>query len=122
MNPATTRQLSRNIRQYREDRKISQEAIAFLIGVSQSTLSRLETGQHLITTSLLHQLARAFKTTPAILQTYHLTKSDPAETNNASLLAQKDLIITAQQAEIVFLRQKLSDLQQLLASSLQGSN
>ncbi len=119
MNSATTQQLSQNIRQYREDRKISQEAIAFLIGVSQSTLSRLETGQHPVTGQLLKQLARAFKTTPAVLQTYHFPKDDPANEQTPSLLAQKDLIIASQQAEISFLRQRLTDMQRLLASSLQ---
>ena len=117
-----TQQLGLNIRQYREDKKICQEAIAFQMGISQSTLSRLETGQLTVTPTILQRLALVLQTTPECLETYHQSQQQ-SSTNGVSmtqLLAQKDQLIASQQTEIAFLRQQLMDTQQLLASCLQG--
>lgn len=117
-----THQLGLNIRQYREDKKISQEAIAFQMGISQSTLSRIENGQIDVNTTTLQRLALALKTTAELLQTYHLPRPNGvvAAPDLMQLLAHKDQTITTQQAEIAFLRQQITELQQLLASCLRG--
>jgi transcriptional regulator with XRE-family HTH domain len=54
---------ARRLRAFRESRQLSQEEVSAVIGVSASTLSRLESGQRRITVEVLIALARAYGTT-----------------------------------------------------------
>ena len=51
------------IKQRRKERKMSQQELAALIGVSQSTLSRIETGELRVTLAFLSEVATALDLT-----------------------------------------------------------
>lgn len=57
------------LKKYREERKISQEALAWDAGISRTYVSRLESGIRQPTITTLFGLAQALKVSPAELIT-----------------------------------------------------
>jgi transcriptional regulator with XRE-family HTH domain len=49
------------VKEYRERRRLTQEALAERAGISRTYLARLETGKHDPTASVLERLAKALK-------------------------------------------------------------
>lgn len=53
--------LGQNIRYLRKEKKISQEALAFICNIDRSYLGRIERGEVNITVNKLYEIAKALK-------------------------------------------------------------
>lgn len=65
--PSQKTQPRTRVRQWREYRNLTQEALAERVGVSHGTISRLENGRIAYTQRLLEAIADALRCTPADL-------------------------------------------------------
>ena len=66
MNPDEI-DLGRRIAQFREERGLSQSALAKQMGTSQSAISQIESGERNPSFETLRQIAKALSVTPALL-------------------------------------------------------
>jgi transcriptional regulator with XRE-family HTH domain len=64
---ATHRQLAHRVKSLREEKGLSQEALARKIGIPRSALSQIETGERRVTTDELVRLSEALSTPPGVL-------------------------------------------------------
>jgi transcriptional regulator with XRE-family HTH domain len=61
------RRVGLNVRRFREDRKVSQEQLAFDCGLHRTYVSGIERGIRNPTVTSLQRLAKALKVTPSAL-------------------------------------------------------
>lgn len=66
-NPDVMKLVGENIKKFRLERNLSQEALANLSGIDWSTISRLERGVVNTSISVLFALAEALKISPSLL-------------------------------------------------------
>jgi len=114
-------QLNDNIRQCRKDRRLTQEYMAEMLGMTQPNYSKLE-HKGVIDEPTLLRIANLFSTTPDGLRLYHLppkpvlTPDDYRE----QLLCQKDETIRVLQEQVQAQKEIVLDLRERLAGYLQG--
>lgn len=76
------RRLGSNIRRLRQDKRLTQEALAQTAGINDKELTHIEAGRRNVTIDTLVALARALAVTPGSLLEKDYTESDPVEVLN----------------------------------------
>ena len=104
--------VARRIRQYRHLEKISQEALADKVGVSDTYIRKLEAGARTPSLELLMALAVALNTTPNHLL---LSASGLDKTSGSSIM---ELLNDCTPTEFVILYENMAKLKELLRTYL----
>lgn len=107
-----TKLIARRIRQYRHLKKISQETLADLAGVSDTYIRKLEAAQRTPSVATIITLAAVLNTTPDHLL---LASSSLDKTGSSSIM---DLLNDCTPAEFAILYENMVALKELLRSHL----
>ena len=104
--------IAKRIRQYRHLKKISQEALADKIGVSDTYIRKLEAGTRTPSLEVIMALAAALNTTPDHLL---LSASGLDKTSGNSIM---ELLNDCTPTEFVILYENMAELKELLRTHL----